>query len=145
MANKSFPLKGKFLYQEHAEGNKSLQPQYLFPTPAAAGASLRRERRSSLRRRQLHRTGRRETRSPQKRLGKEERRRQSPPTLIATTIIRAANEWNKNDDRLLQAVENGDTEKVASLLGKKGASATKLDSEGKTAELFSYIAEHSVF
>uniref|UniRef100_A0A8C8RMT2 Retinoic acid induced 14 n=1 Tax=Pelusios castaneus TaxID=367368 RepID=A0A8C8RMT2_9SAUR len=43
------------------------------------------------------------------------------------------NEWNKNDDRLLQAVENGDSEKVASLLGKKGASATKQDSEGKTA------------
>ncbi|XP_053448411.1 ankycorbin isoform X3 [Nycticebus coucang] len=43
------------------------------------------------------------------------------------------NEWNKNDDRLLQAVENGDAEKVASLLGKKGASATKHDSEGKTA------------
>lgn len=44
-----------------------------------------------------------------------------------------ANEWNKNDDRLLQAVENGDAEKVASLLGKKGATATKQDSEGKTA------------
>ncbi|XP_048706605.2 ankycorbin isoform X4 [Caretta caretta] len=43
------------------------------------------------------------------------------------------NEWNKNDDRLLQAVENGDPEKVASLLGKKGASATKQDSDGKTA------------
>ncbi|NWR76215.1 RAI14 protein, partial [Centropus unirufus] len=43
------------------------------------------------------------------------------------------NEWNKNDDRLLQAVENGDLEKVASLLGKKGASATKQDSEGKSA------------
>ncbi|EHB05041.1 Ankycorbin [Heterocephalus glaber] len=43
------------------------------------------------------------------------------------------NEWNKNDDRLLQAVENGDVEKVASLLGKKGASATKQNSEGKTA------------
>ncbi|XP_069736188.1 ankycorbin isoform X2 [Phaenicophaeus curvirostris] len=43
------------------------------------------------------------------------------------------NEWNKNDDRLLQAVENGDPEKVASLLGKKGASATKQDSEGRTA------------
>lgn len=43
------------------------------------------------------------------------------------------NEWNKNDDRLLQAVENGDAEKVASLLGKKGASATKHDSEGKSA------------
>ncbi|XP_040833386.1 ankycorbin isoform X1 [Ochotona curzoniae] len=43
------------------------------------------------------------------------------------------NEWNKNDERLLQAVEHGDVEKVASLLGKKGASATKHDSEGKTA------------
>ncbi|KAJ7335067.1 hypothetical protein JRQ81_013008 [Phrynocephalus forsythii] len=43
------------------------------------------------------------------------------------------NEWNKNDDRLLQAVENGDVEKVTSLLGKKGASTTKHDSEGKTA------------
>ncbi|NXO02312.1 RAI14 protein, partial [Rhinopomastus cyanomelas] len=43
------------------------------------------------------------------------------------------NEWNKNDDRLLQAVENGDPEKVVSLLGKKGTSATKQDSEGKTA------------
>uniref|UniRef100_A0A8C0LYW6 Retinoic acid induced 14 n=1 Tax=Canis lupus familiaris TaxID=9615 RepID=A0A8C0LYW6_CANLF len=57
---------------------------------------------------------------------------------VATfTDLRSAktctNEWNKNDDRLLQAVENGDAEKVASLLGKKGASATKQDSEGKTA------------
>ncbi|XP_066037143.1 ankycorbin isoform X1 [Chamaea fasciata] len=48
-------------------------------------------------------------------------------------MLRLTNEWNKNDDRLLQAVENGDPEKVASLLGKKGASATKQDSEGKTA------------
>ncbi|XP_048080197.1 ankycorbin isoform X16 [Ursus arctos] len=47
--------------------------------------------------------------------------------------MRKTNEWNKNDDRLLQAVENGDAEKVSSLLGKKGASATKHDSEGKTA------------
>ncbi|XP_048080195.1 ankycorbin isoform X14 [Ursus arctos] len=47
--------------------------------------------------------------------------------------LRNTNEWNKNDDRLLQAVENGDAEKVSSLLGKKGASATKHDSEGKTA------------
>ncbi|XP_048460476.1 ankycorbin-like [Rhincodon typus] len=42
-------------------------------------------------------------------------------------------EWSKNDDRLLQAVEHGDTEKVAALLGKKGISPTKLDSEGKSA------------
>lgn len=48
-------------------------------------------------------------------------------------LLPQTNEWNKNDDRLLQAVENGDAEKVASLLGKKGASATKQDSEGKTA------------
>ncbi|CAI9590316.1 unnamed protein product, partial [Staurois parvus] len=43
------------------------------------------------------------------------------------------NEWNKNDDRLLQAVDHGETDKVSALLGKKGVVATKLDSEGKTA------------
>ncbi|KAM5260668.1 ankycorbin isoform 5-T8 [Hipposideros larvatus] len=56
-----------------------------------------------------------------------------PAFLSATMVKGKTNEWNKNDDRLLQAVENGDAEKVASLLGKKGASATKQDSEGKTA------------
>ncbi|XP_029024755.1 ankycorbin [Betta splendens] len=43
------------------------------------------------------------------------------------------NEWNKNDERLLAAVEHGEAEKVASLLAKKGSSAVKLDSEGKSA------------
>ncbi|XP_077479100.1 ankycorbin isoform X2 [Stigmatopora argus] len=43
------------------------------------------------------------------------------------------NEWNKNDERLLTAVEHGEAEKVASLVAKKGASAVKLDSEGKSA------------
>lgn len=43
------------------------------------------------------------------------------------------NEWNKNDERLLAAVEHGEAEKVASLLAKKGASAVKLDGEGKSA------------
>ncbi|XP_036740788.2 ankycorbin isoform X1 [Manis pentadactyla] len=56
-----------------------------------------------------------------------------PAFLSVSTMKGKTNEWNKNDDRLLQAVENGDAEKVASLLGKKGASATKHDSEGKTA------------
>ncbi|XP_029921921.1 ankycorbin isoform X2 [Myripristis murdjan] len=42
-------------------------------------------------------------------------------------------EWNKNDERLLAAVEHGEVEKVASLLAKKGASAVKLDSDGKSA------------
>lgn len=54
-------------------------------------------------------------------------------TSSASLFAPQTNEWNKNDDRLLQAVEHGDAEKVASLLGKKGASATKHDSEGKTA------------
>ncbi|KAM4710460.1 ankycorbin isoform 2-T2 [Discoglossus pictus] len=43
------------------------------------------------------------------------------------------NEWSKNDERLLQAVDHGETDKVVALLGKKGVVATKLDSEGKTA------------
>lgn len=42
-------------------------------------------------------------------------------------------EWSKNDERLLSAVEHGEVEKVTSLLAKKGASATKLDGEGKSA------------
>lgn len=44
-----------------------------------------------------------------------------------------AHEWSKNDERLLVAVEHGEVEKVASLLTKKGASAVKLDNEGKSA------------
>ncbi|EPY73158.1 hypothetical protein CB1_033176007 [Camelus ferus] len=56
-----------------------------------------------------------------------------PVSLGVSMVKGKTNEWNKNDDRLLQAVENGDAEKVASLLGKKGTSATKQDSEGKTA------------
>ncbi|XP_052444933.1 ankycorbin isoform X2 [Carassius gibelio] len=44
-----------------------------------------------------------------------------------------ANEWNKNDERLLSAVEHGEADKVTSLLSKKGACPTKLDSEGKSA------------
>ncbi|XP_023664245.2 ankycorbin isoform X1 [Paramormyrops kingsleyae] len=42
-------------------------------------------------------------------------------------------EWSKNDDRLLVAVEQGEAEKVTSLLAKKGASAIKLGGDGKSA------------
>ncbi|KAJ7987099.1 hypothetical protein DPEC_G00335240 [Dallia pectoralis] len=42
-------------------------------------------------------------------------------------------EWSKNDERLLSAVEHGEVEKVTALLTKKGASAVKLDHEGKSA------------
>uniref|UniRef100_A0A8C1ZK42 Retinoic acid induced 14 n=1 Tax=Cyprinus carpio TaxID=7962 RepID=A0A8C1ZK42_CYPCA len=44
-----------------------------------------------------------------------------------------AHEWNKNDERLLSAVEHGEADKVISLLSKKGACPTKHDSEGKSA------------
>ncbi|XP_042605488.1 ankyrin repeat domain-containing protein 24 [Cyprinus carpio] len=42
-------------------------------------------------------------------------------------------DWSKTDDRLLQAVEQNDPEKVATLLVKKGLCPSKLDSEGKSA------------
>uniref|UniRef100_A0A671MA15 Ankycorbin-like n=1 Tax=Sinocyclocheilus anshuiensis TaxID=1608454 RepID=A0A671MA15_9TELE len=47
--------------------------------------------------------------------------------------LSAAHEWNKNDERLLSAVEHGEADKVTSLLSKKGTCPTKLDSEGKSA------------
>ncbi|KFQ60403.1 Uveal autoantigen with coiled-coil domains and ankyrin repeats, partial [Pelecanus crispus] len=42
-------------------------------------------------------------------------------------------DWNKYDDRLMQAAERGDVEKVSSILAKKGVSPTKLDVEGRSA------------
>uniref|UniRef100_A0A8C9TWS6 Uveal autoantigen with coiled-coil domains and ankyrin repeats n=2 Tax=Scleropages formosus TaxID=113540 RepID=A0A8C9TWS6_SCLFO len=42
-------------------------------------------------------------------------------------------DWNKYDDRLMKAVERGEGEKVAALLGKKGIVPTKLDVEGRSA------------
>lgn len=42
-------------------------------------------------------------------------------------------DWTKNDEKLLQAVDYNDAGKVTSLLVRKGLVATKLDSEGKSA------------
>lgn len=56
-----------------------------------------------------------------------------PSSLVFTPLLSKVNEWNKNDERLLAAVEHGEVEKLPSLLSKKGASATKLDNEGKSA------------
>ncbi|XP_029104824.1 ankyrin repeat domain-containing protein 24-like [Scleropages formosus] len=42
-------------------------------------------------------------------------------------------DWNKSDERLLQAVEQNDPDKVAALLVKKRLCASKLDSDGKSA------------
>ncbi|KAM6962423.1 uncharacterized protein ankrd24 [Aplochiton taeniatus] len=42
-------------------------------------------------------------------------------------------DWSKSDDRLLQAVEQNDLDKVNTLIVKKGLCPTKLDSDGKSA------------
>ncbi|XP_054901136.1 uveal autoantigen with coiled-coil domains and ankyrin repeats protein [Poeciliopsis prolifica] len=42
-------------------------------------------------------------------------------------------DWNKYDDRLMKAVERGEVDKVAAVLGKKGIVPTKLDVEGRSA------------
>ncbi|KAM5308015.1 ankyrin repeat domain-containing protein 24 isoform 2-T2 [Glossophaga mutica] len=45
----------------------------------------------------------------------------------------ASQDWGKSDERLLQAVENNDAARVASLIVRKGLVPTKLDPEGKSA------------
>ncbi|XP_044054709.1 ankyrin repeat domain-containing protein 24 isoform X2 [Siniperca chuatsi] len=42
-------------------------------------------------------------------------------------------DWSKSDERLLQAVEQNEPDKVAALIVKKGLCPTKLDAEGKSA------------
>ncbi|KAL1022977.1 hypothetical protein UPYG_G00034970 [Umbra pygmaea] len=42
-------------------------------------------------------------------------------------------DWSKSDERLLQAVEQNEPDKVAALIVKKGLCPTKLDTEGKSA------------
>uniref|UniRef100_A0A3B5MJL3 Uveal autoantigen with coiled-coil domains and ankyrin repeats b n=1 Tax=Xiphophorus couchianus TaxID=32473 RepID=A0A3B5MJL3_9TELE len=44
-----------------------------------------------------------------------------------------SDDWNKYDDRLMKAVERGEVDKVATVLGKKGIIPTKLDVEGRSA------------
>uniref|UniRef100_A0A8B9LYX5 Ankyrin repeat domain 24 n=1 Tax=Accipiter nisus TaxID=211598 RepID=A0A8B9LYX5_9AVES len=45
----------------------------------------------------------------------------------------ASQDWTKNDEKLLQAVDYNDAGRVTSLLVRKGLVPTKLDSEGKSA------------
>ncbi|KAM5231330.1 ankyrin repeat domain-containing protein 24 isoform 5-T5 [Hipposideros larvatus] len=52
--------------------------------------------------------------------------------LCAATSF-TSQDWGKSDERLLQAVENNDATRVASLIIRKGLVPTKLDSEGKSA------------
>ncbi|KAI4894304.1 hypothetical protein NFI96_019661 [Prochilodus magdalenae] len=54
-------------------------------------------------------------------------------TLKAKFKKTESQDWSKSDERLLQAVEQDEPEKVAALLLKKGLCPSKLDTEGKSA------------
>nr|XP_042697621.1 ankyrin repeat domain-containing protein 24 [Chrysemys picta bellii] len=57
----------------------------------------------------------------------------APKSLILPLFGFQSHDWGKNDEKLLQAVDYNDPEKVTSLLLRKGLVPTKLDSEGKSA------------
>ncbi|KAG7483290.1 uveal autoantigen with coiled-coil domains and ankyrin repeats isoform X2 [Solea senegalensis] len=52
---------------------------------------------------------------------------------LKCTSMHFNTDWNKYDDRLMKAVERGEVDKVAAVLGKKGIIPTKLDVEGRSA------------
>ncbi|XP_014907411.1 uveal autoantigen with coiled-coil domains and ankyrin repeats protein isoform X2 [Poecilia latipinna] len=52
---------------------------------------------------------------------------------LKCTSMHFNTDWNKYDDRLMKAVERGEVDKVATVLGKKGIIPTKLDVEGRSA------------
>uniref|UniRef100_A0A8C7YNW8 Uncharacterized protein n=1 Tax=Oryzias sinensis TaxID=183150 RepID=A0A8C7YNW8_9TELE len=47
--------------------------------------------------------------------------------------LKGSQDWSKSDERLLQAVEQNEPDKVSALIVKKGLCPTKLDVEGKSA------------
>lgn len=53
------------------------------------------------------------------------------PTVL--WVCPQSQDWGRSDERLLQAVENDDAARVASLIARKGLVPTKLDPEGKSA------------
>lgn len=61
------------------------------------------------------------------------------PVFIKTAASRSlallpqSQDWSKSDERLLQAVEQNEPDKVSALIVKKGLCPTKLDAEGKSA------------
>ena len=54
-------------------------------------------------------------------------------SLVPLGVPPQGQDWGKSDQRLLQAVENNDVARVASLIAHKGLVPTKLDPEGKSA------------
>ncbi|KAI4569545.1 hypothetical protein MJT46_006839 [Ovis ammon polii x Ovis aries] len=65
--------------------------------------------------------------------GEEKRQTLAMKTLRARFKKTESQDWGKSDERLLQAVENNDPTRVASLIARKGLVPTKLDPEGKSA------------
>ncbi|XP_064238143.1 ankyrin repeat domain-containing protein 24 isoform X2 [Aotus nancymaae] len=65
--------------------------------------------------------------------GEEKRRIPTMKTLRARFKKTESQDWGKSDERLLQAVENNDAPRVATLIARKGLVPTKLDPEGKSA------------
>lgn len=60
-------------------------------------------------------------------------RGQRPPVPRSSGCAPQSQDWGRSDERLLQAVENNDAARVASLIARKGLVPTKLDPEGKSA------------
>ena len=60
-------------------------------------------------------------------------------TLTLSFSLLQLSEWKKNDERLSLAVQENDLNKVDSLLLKKGVVPTKLDQQGTTLYVFSYL------
>uniref|UniRef100_A0A8D2DXA0 Ankyrin repeat domain 24 n=1 Tax=Sciurus vulgaris TaxID=55149 RepID=A0A8D2DXA0_SCIVU len=56
-----------------------------------------------------------------------------PIPKLAARGGRQGQDWGKSDERLLQAVQNEDAARVATLVARKGLVPTKLDPEGKSA------------
>uniref|UniRef100_A0A8C8ADI0 Uncharacterized protein n=1 Tax=Otus sunia TaxID=257818 RepID=A0A8C8ADI0_9STRI len=54
-------------------------------------------------------------------------------------LLVLSQDWTKNDEKLLQAVDYNDAGKVTSLLVRKGLVPTKLDSEGKSASVLTHV------
>ncbi|KAM6189267.1 LOW QUALITY PROTEIN: ankyrin repeat domain-containing protein 24 [Sarcoramphus papa] len=59
--------------------------------------------------------------------------RPCPPPPVPFGTSSGSQDWTKNDEKLLQAVDYNDAGRVTSLLVRKGLVPTKLDSEGKSA------------
>uniref|UniRef100_A0A671VGP3 Uncharacterized protein n=1 Tax=Sparus aurata TaxID=8175 RepID=A0A671VGP3_SPAAU len=59
--------------------------------------------------------------------------RAGPDQKKTTRVKEESQDWSKSDERLLQAVEQNEPDKVSALIVKKGLCPTKLDAEGKSA------------